>query len=413
MAGITLSTADKILKVLYLGPIRELLNNSTVLLSRLEKDSSTQTVSGKTFTIPLHKSRNEAAGVGRAEGGTLPTAGQQGYAEAIVPNKYIYSKIKVTGPVIAATKNSAQAFVDAVTSEMKGVVSDTRRAFNRQLNGDGLDALAHYLTGTGTSSGTLDDGLGNAFSHLPAGVGITVDLLDASAAYAVLDSATVITRGAVTGSAFAYTDTGTIDASASAGDPYVVSGTKGYQVMGIDGIIDDGDPVLLSGGLHGRTVSANPEWVAQIAGTSYSSPQAISFQLIQQALSELATNSDFTEADLKLWLMNYPVRNKFVQLCTDERAFFNVMKIDGGFEAVEYNGKPFVPDPQAKRETMFGIVPETMKIYRSGDFDWMDKDGAVLSRVSGEDAYEATLFHYGDLGCSLRNGNIKLKGIIE
>jgi len=32
-----------------------------------------------------------------------------------------------------------------------------------------------------------------------------------------------------------------------------------------------------------------------------------------------------------------------------------------------------------------------------GDWDWMDEDGAVLSRVSGYDAYEAALFWYSDL----------------
>jgi hypothetical protein len=410
--ALDLSAADKVLKVLYLGPIRELLNNSTILLNRIEKDSSTQLVGGKEFTIPLHKSRNEAAGVGRAESGTLPTAGQQGYATAIVPNKYIYGSIRVTGPVIKATKSSANAFIDAITSEMKGLVTDTRRSVNRQLNGDGLDALGYYLTGATTSSGTLDDGLGNAFSHLPSGVAVSVDLLDASSSYAVLDSATTITRGAVSGSAFAYTDAGTIDTSATAGDPYVVSGTKGYQMMGIAGIIDSADPVLLSGGLHGRAVASYPEWIAQVIG-AYTSPQDLTFPLIQDGLSELAINSDFTEADVKFFLMNFPVRNKFVELCTNERTWFNTMKIDGGFEAVEYNGKPFVPDPQTKRETMFGIVPETMKIFRSSDFDWMDMDGAILDRVSGVDAYVATLFHYGDLGCSQRNGNIVYKGIRE
>ena len=41
----------------------------------------------------------------------------------------------------------------------------------------------------------------------------------------------------------------------------------------------------------------------------------------------------------------------------------------------------------------------------------MDRDGSTFSRVSGKDAYEATLFHYGDLGCVARNGNGVLKGI--
>lgn len=420
MAGMTLSTADKILKVLYLPPVREMLNNSTVLLSRLEKDSSTQNVSGKDFTIPLHNSRNQAAAVGRGEAvnKTLPTAGQQGYGTAIVPNKYLYGSIKVTGPVLAATKGSANAFVEALTSEMQGLVKDTRKAFNRQLHGDGVDALAYFVSGT-TTAVIVDDDLGNLFTHLPAGDAINISVLDASSSYAQFATVNggTITRGAATGTGFAATlSTGADTASMADGDPIVVQDTVysgvGYNLMGIKGIVDNVDPPLLTGGLHGRTVAADPKWAAQVIGSD-SALQDLSFPLIQSALSELATNSDFTEQDVKFFLMNYAVRDKFVELCTNERTWFNTMKIDGGFEAVEYNGKPFVPDPQCRHNRIYGIVPETMKIYRSSDFDWMDRDGAVLDRVSGEDSYIATLFHYGDLGVSQRNGNLVIKGVRE
>lgn len=50
--GSTLSTFDAILKTQYLGPIREQLNSSSVLYSRLEKNEDS--VVGKNFTIPLH-----------------------------------------------------------------------------------------------------------------------------------------------------------------------------------------------------------------------------------------------------------------------------------------------------------------------------------------------------------------------
>lgn len=389
-----------------------MLNNSTVLLSRLEKDSSTQVVGGKEFTIPLHTARNEAAGIGRAEGGTLPTPGNQGYKTAIVPNKYLYSTIRVSGPVIAATKSSANAFVQAITSEMKGVTKDTRRAFNRQLHSDGVDPVAYIVSGAGSGTGVVDDGLGNIFTHLPAGSPWTLDLLDADDSYNVEQSDIVTTRGASNGTTgYAVTFSPNLDADAADGDPLVLAGTRGNQMMGIEGVISNQNPRLLgSAGLHGLPVSTNPEWAAQVVG-SYANLQDISFPLIQQGLSDLASNSDFTEEDVKLFLMNYPVRDKYVELCTNERGYFNTMTIDGGFEAVEYNGKPFVPDNQCKMNTIYGIVPETMKIYRSSDFDWMDKDGGVLHRVPNVDAYTATLFHYGDLGVSQRNGNVLYAGI--
>lgn len=411
MAGLDLSAATNVLKTFYLPPVREMLNNSTILLSRIEKDSSTQDVTGTSFTVPLHTSRNEAAGVGRAENGTLPTAGAQGYSKAVVPNKYIYGRIQVSGPVIAATKNSAGAFIKAIESEMKGLMRDTKRSVNRQLHGDGVDALAYYVTGTGGTSGTADDSLGNAFTHLPAGVAVTVDLLDASSSYAVLDTYT-ITAGAVSGSAIAVTTGSNIDGSATAKDPWVLSGTKGYQMMGISGIISAADPALLSGGLHGLTVSANPWWTAQVVGDDASKVD-LTFPLMQSVFTKIASNSDYSESDIKFLLCSYQIRDKYVELCTNERRFYNVMKLDGGFEAVDYNGKPLVPDAQCRRNRIYFVVPDTMKMFRTSDFDWMDNDGSVFSRVANTDAYEATLFHYGDLGCVTRNANGLLCGINE
>jgi hypothetical protein len=411
MAGMTTSTGDKILKVDYLPPVRELLNNSTIFLQRLEKDTSTQQVGGKTFTIPLHKTNNEAAAVGRAESGTLPTAGQQGYTQAVVPNKFIYGRMQVSGPVIAATRSNAYAFVDAVTSEMQGLVRNTRRNFNRELHGDGTDALATLVSGAGGTSLVVDDGLGNIFTHLPAGDAITVDLLDASASYVALTSGITITRGASNGTTgFAATASSAISGSAADGDIFVVAGTKDLQPMGLAGIVDDQDPPLLSGGLHGLPVATEPKWVAQVTGSDTSLVD-ISFPLIQTALSNVAMNSDFTEDSIEYFLMNFPVRNKYVELCVNERGFYNLMTLDGGWEAVEYNGKGFVADPQCRQNRIYGIVPETIKLYRASDFDWIDKDGAVLCRVANQDAYEATMFHYGDLGVSQRNANLVIKGI--
>src|SRR3990167_696303 len=173
-----LSAAGNILKVRYIGPIREQLNGATVLMARIMRDDKSANVSGKSFTIPIHTARNVAAAVPRADGGTLPTAGQQTYANAVVPNAYVYSRIKVTGPTIRAARDNAGAFVTAIESEIKGVTKDTKRRMNQFLHSDGTGALA-YWTGADDSSGvTVDDKLGNAFVHLPSAGTLTCDLID-------------------------------------------------------------------------------------------------------------------------------------------------------------------------------------------------------------------------------------------
>ena len=148
--GSTLSTFDAILKTQYLGPIREQLNSSSVLYSRLEKNEDS--VVGKNFTIPLHYGRNEGVGA-RAEGGTLPTAGNQAYKECIVPMRYQYGRIQITGPTIKAARSNEGAFLRAVDSEMRGLERDMKSSMNRQAFGDGTGALT--VCGTTSASTTV------------------------------------------------------------------------------------------------------------------------------------------------------------------------------------------------------------------------------------------------------------------
>jgi hypothetical protein len=89
------------------------------------------------------------------------------------------------------------------------------------------------------------------------------------------------------------------------------------------------------------------------------------------------------------------------------------MTLDGGFKAVDFNGIPLVPDRDCRKNRIYYVSPESLKIFRLSDFDWMEKDGAVLNRVANGDAYEATLFHYGNLGTIARNANGLLDDILE
>lgn len=401
-----LSAASNVLKVRYIGPIREQLNGSTVLMSRIMRDDASANVSGKTFTLPLHTSRNSNAGLGMADGGTLQSAGQQGYETAVVPNAYLYSRIKVTGPTIRAARDNAGAFVTAVESEIKGVTKDMKRAINRQLHSDGTDALAYWTTADDTSGTNVDDNQGNAFVHLPAGGTLTCDLIDATDNATVLGNDIVVTLGAKAAANYAITWTGTVSGSAD-GDYLVQKDTLTYQMMGLRGIISASNPPLLSGGLHGLPVASKTFWKGQEFKAS-GTKRDLTLALMQEPLSSIATNSDFDEGDVKFLLSNYNIRDKYVSLLVSEKRFVNTMKLDGGFSGVEFNGIPLVPDPQCDRSTIWYVVPESLRIFRTSDFDWMDKDGAVLARVAGEDAYEAVLFHYGNMGVIARNANAVL-----
>jgi len=406
------TAAGNILKEVYLPALQELLNNATPLLSQMEKEVTP--VEGGNFVIALHTGRNSAAAIARAEGGTLPTAGQQSYKRAIVPVKQLYSRIEVSGKAIAATRSNKGAFLKALESEMKYVMVDTKRQLNRQLNGDGTGALA-YWTGADDTSGTnVDDGLGNGTTYLPAGE-TTLDLIDATTNALLAGWANIaVTRGTVGSTSTAITWTGGSTGSA-AGDYLVYPGTIAKEMVGIRAVISDGDPAILgAGGLHGLPVASNPDWKAFVLGSD-SAKQDLTFPLIQQLLSRIVSESAVDESDIKLFYCHPAMRDTYVKLCQDERVFYNVMKLDGGWEAVTYNGKPIVADVQARRNALFAITPSSMSLMQMAPLDFMDKDGSMFYRISGgdKDAYGATAFVYQELGCKSRNQNGVLLGINE
>jgi hypothetical protein len=404
------TAATPILKEVYLPALQELLNNATPLLSAIEKEITP--VEGGNFVVAIHRLRNNTSAIGRSEGATLPSAGQQGFVRAIVPVKQLYSRINVSGKAIAATKSNKGAFLKALESEMKYVMTDTKRGINRQLNGDGTGALAYWTGADNTSPATVDDGLGNGTTLLGTGA-VTCDLIDASDNSTKLGDSIVVTRGAVSTATTSVSWTGTVTGSAD-GDYLVLEDTLGNEMTGIQAVISDADPILQAGGLHSLPVTTYPDWKAVVLGSD-SSKQDLSFPLIQQLVSRIVTESAIDEQDLKMFHCHPALRDTYVKLCQDERVFYNVMKLDGGWEAVTYNGKPIVADVQCRRNALYAITPSSLSLAQMAPLDFMDKDGSVFYRISGGDvdAYGATAFVYQELMCKARNQNGVLLGINE
>jgi hypothetical protein len=416
-----ISEATPIMKNVYLPPVREVLNNATPLLKYVEKEIQ-EIPGGSDFIIPLHTGRNDSAGDGAAENATLRAAGNQVFNNTHTAPKYLYSRLRVSGPVIAATKNNKGAFLKALESEMKYVMQDTKRAFNRQLHGDGTDALAFYVSGAGGTAVTVNDGLGNAFDHFNKTT--LADLINGTT-HVVRQAGLTVTRGSISGGVRNVTTGVALSGAAAAGDYFVKSGTLGQQMMGLAGIVSGGNPnsVLYPLGLQKLTIASEPDWAAQmifadggaVELTTSAGRVDISFEALQDLLTAISVNSDFDESDVNLFLTSPGVKNQYVRLARNERVFTNNMKLDGGFSAVGYNGKPIVWDPQAKRNRIVALITETLMIARLAELDWIEVGNDVLYRISGGDvdAVGATLYAYQEFAVKVRNANGAILNINE
>lgn len=396
MAGATLTTFDPILKNQYLGPIREVLNYATELLKRI--GTNYDSIVGKNFTIPMHYGRNEGIGA-RSDGGALPTAGQQSYKEAIVPMRYLYGRIQVTGPTIKAAATDAGAFTRAIESEIKGVTKDLKSAINRMLAGDGTGALT--ICGTTSNSTTV---VVASTSKLRAGMPIDVikytdGTTGTGATGRSVTSITSATAFVISGSAIT-TDT----------DYYVyVAGSRNLEVMGLSGIVSDADIGGGYGSFQNLAVASYPWHKAVVLGNS-SVNRAISDNLLQTFFDTVEQRG---AGQISAMYTTYGVRRAYQALLTATKTLANTMKLSGGADTITFNGMPFIVDKDLPTGKIFGVDESSLQMFKMADFDWMDQDGAVLSRVTGYDAYEAVLYCYMELGNYVRNANGVLSDITE
>ena len=388
----TLTTFDAILKNQYLGPIREQLNSSNVLYGRLEKN--TDSVVGKNFTIPLHYGRNEGIGA-RGEGAALPGAGNQAYKDCIVPMRYQYGRIQLTGPTIKAARSNEGAFIRAVDSEMRGLERDMKSSMNRQVFGDGTGLLATVAaSGSGTSTVVVD-------STAKLRVGMPIDIIVKTTGAATAGVAGTSVASITDATTFTITDT--LAGSPAATYGVYIAGSRNNEMMGLSGIVS------ATSTLQGLDVATYPWWKAKVLANSGSN-RAISDTILQTALDTLEANSSGKSTAL---YTSYGVRRAYQALLTATKQLVNTQELKGGYKALTYNDLPIIADKDAPANKIFVVDEDELQIFRLGDLDWMQDDGAILSRVSGYDAYEAVLYVYQELGCMMRNAHVLIGDITE
>lgn len=382
-----LTEASAVLKEDYLPPTREQLNNDNYVVNKLVKKK--QEATGKRFYVPLHYGRNNGVGW-RSEGAALPEAGNQKYKESYGNVRYLYGSIEITGPTIKAMRNDKGAFIRAVESEMKGLVKDLKDQRARAIFGDGTGRLATFASNSSANTLTV-----NKVKYFQ--VGMLIDIVDSGG--------TVSVTGREVTNVDQENSTITINGAAvttSSTDFAVVTGDYNQESMGIGGIMSS----TLE--LQGINPSTNPWWKPTVL-TNDGTPRPISEQLMRQSLDM----AEIEGGKPNLLTASYGVRASYEAGLQEFKRFVNPTELEGGFTALTFDDKPLIVDRYHESGEMNFIDLDEIDLYQLSDFEWMDKDGAVLDRVQGYDKYMATMFCYETLITYRRNAHTKLTDIIE
>ena len=443
-AGATLSNYDEVLKTYYLDGVQDYLNHSHILKDLIEVNETD--ITGKSATIENHYGRSSGtAAVG--DGGDLPTSAYQQFQTSTVPMKYVYGRIEVTGPNIAATRNAKGAYGKTLDTEVRGIANDLAKEVNRMDWGAGYGTLARWQSGATTSivlqkkyRGTAagGDGFGSAFGgkyldkRTDCVAVVTATLGTSSGTYTV--DSTALTVSALT-KGTAGTDTITVTNAAvseAAGTFYVrgngtqqslgtltTLGGQRKESMGIRGLVTDTNLDVISmksaastegaataniDPLQGLAIATYP-WFKSIVDSHssgrYAGQRALSLTLMQ-TMFDMVEEQAGKAFGPTLMLTTRALRREYLELVRANKTFVNTMDLDGGWTALDYNGVPFTVDNDAIDGEIYFLTLADIQMYRMSDYDWMQKDGAVLSRISGYDIYEAVLFRYHEMGIKNR-----------
>lgn len=422
-----LTAIQDILKIDYMPPVREQLNSATWLLKNLRRNDRSYV--GKEAYLPLHKGRNVGIGARKEDLGsagvhTLPDAGNQVYDKARFFTKYNYGRIKVTGPSIKATRNDVGAFVRAVSSEMQGLVRDLKVDINRQLFHDGSSVLTD--TGVTTASTTV---VVSSTKFLQPGMLIDVVIRASGATGTGAVGRTVVsitdaTSFVISGAAI------TTDATygvfrGNARDTAAWGGT--VEMWGLEAAISAVNPgkTMADGANNGLTDTfgeisrtGSVFWDSRILSNA-GVLRDLKLDLMQQAFDETDIEGDAVPGVI---LTNHAIKRRYAALLQSDKRYpaGGEITLDGGYRALEFNGVALVADKDASLantpgvlQRLYFITMSSMEMLVMSDWEWMDDDGAVLSRVSGKDSYEGTLYAYMNLACDRPNANALLADISE
>jgi len=392
---------DEALRIDYLPVIREQLNNASVLLTKVQRNE--RDVVGREWRGVAHYGRNSGVGSGTESG--LPAAGKQLYKNPYGSVKFTRGRIRVTGPAIEASKNEKGAIVRALESEMKGVVADLKQEVNYQFFNDGtaVRALVNGDPGATGTTLTVDNPGTNYLQD-----GMVIDILNPSGGASRLSASglTISSVDSTTGATMSSYDNDIAD------NDYVTrlgatdgAGTS-YEMMGLKGIIDDSTYVTT---LHNLSRSSYAWWKCSThtsdsnAGTN----RDLTLPLIQASITAVEKNGGKTN----LILSDHATRDAYAALVIADKRFVNTLNLDGGFKGLDYNGIAWVADKDCPPNTVFFVDTDHLQIMQMSDWNWMDRDGSVLSRVSDADAYEAVMYWYADLTTDKPNAHSFLRDV--
>ncbi len=375
------------LKYWYLDGLRYQLNEGASAFAT-QLDRGSEHVEG--YKIKMALSYGVMGGIGsRSDTGTLPTVNPRKFIQTEHDTLNLFARIQVSDKAIEASRSARAGFMQALTHDLEKAETDAKRDYSRQIMGDGTGLLATVTAIS--SSGNVRTATLDSAKWFAEGM-----LIDCYTTTVKDTSEAEVTSVDTDANQIVFTTT----TAPEVGDLIYVAGNKDLELTGVAKVMTADN--TLYGLARGTYKWFNP--TAKTVGGEISEIK------IQEGIDDAETK---TGNAIDFLLCSYGVRRAYQLLLSAQKTMVNTLELKGGWKALSYNGMPLVADRYAPASTLYALSKKNWKIHEMADWDWLDRDGNMLTRVSTKPVYEATLRKYCDLACDLPKGQVKLTTITE
>lgn len=389
--ALTITNISAVLKKVIIPVIQNQLPMESVLFNKIKKNSGV-TISNNTIYIAARTGRH--SGIYNVAEGNEPYSGKAAYQQPYTDLKYAFGTIELTDQAIAATNEgngSIKAIAAILNTEIQALKDDIKMDINRQMHGDGKGYLC-LTNGTGANSTTLivdtSKSGGDATEYLCAGMYIHLGsgtAANTAVAISSVDSATQVTLATAS-----YWDNN-IPVVKGTGTTLVNTTGSTTEIMGLAGIIDDGDNVAT---IQNIARASYPWACSHTEDTTLTLTEAQMISIYLKTKRYGGSKVIFAGADLYAY---------YGQLMTSLKKTADLKEIlSGGWKGLEFmDGVGVMLDFDCWDHYMQFVDFDALTIAEMSEpFAWLEADahGGILKRsASNRTIWEGTLKYYFNL----------------
>ena len=420
MAAFNLTSAQPLSKIYFNPRISKQFNSAAVFWNRYA-DGKGIPISNRGMEIPTHLQPN-AAFNWISDGGNLVTGSGEVLASALVNFFTFEESVQITGAALDAAGNDAVTYARALAFNLKMATINAIKYVNMYAFGDGTGTLAILGTAVTTSttinSTLVASGSIEGTHYLRPGMFVAVHN---GATSTVRGTGTIVSMtGAIEDASqtnFVIGPTNVAFTTAS-GDIVTITGTTGASdsfnnvIAGLKLILDNG---TINSTFQNINRASNSQYNAGVELLSGS--PALARDHLRRALATVQILQGRVSPSLEI--ISHPAQlHAYMDMGWTLKRFNDAnKKLDLGFNAVEWEGFPWIVDTDCPKDHIFFVDRDVMFKVVARELSFDDRTGSVLRQVQSStagqytDAFVAFLLLRGNLGTYVPNAHVKVNGL--